>query len=92
MKTKRSLVSLLTEASEWNQADIDGFDDISPTLTMLENRQKILKKALKIAKSLEATPPDLRVEDVRALSLVEKQALGGKLTDSELAELSRYNE
>ena len=38
------------------------------------------------------TAPDLRAEDVEALLLLEKQALGGKLTDSELSKLSRYNE
>lgn len=52
-KTTETLTYLrlaLTHALEWNESDIAGYDDITPTLEMLTARRKVLKDAIRKAK------------------------------------------
>jgi hypothetical protein len=40
------LLAMLQEVSDWNRADIRGFDDISPNMEMLKARQAALRAAI----------------------------------------------
>lgn len=40
------LLTALREALDWNQADIDGLEDISPDMDMLEARRDVIQDAI----------------------------------------------
>jgi len=40
------LLEALKGAFDWNQADIEGFDDITPSMEMLEARAEVIKAAI----------------------------------------------
>ncbi len=44
---QHKLVEVLREIQEWNDADIAGFDDITPDMEMLKARQDTIREALK---------------------------------------------
>ena len=45
-KKLRAALRALRIAESWNRADIEGFDDISPNMPMLEARQRVLRAAI----------------------------------------------
>ena len=44
------MVEALENALTWNDADIKGYEEITPNLDMLKERRKVIKAALKLAK------------------------------------------
>ena len=54
-ETVESLKIALQEILQWNNNDIESFDDCMPTFEMLENRQLVIENAIKLADSISLT-------------------------------------
>ena len=44
---------LLNLAKQWNDVDIESFDEITPDMDMLENRRGFLDEAVELAQKIE---------------------------------------
>lgn len=55
---KAKLIATLREALQWNQADLDGFNDISPDEEMLYARRQVLLEAI------DSTEPEIDDSEV----------------------------
>ena len=49
----KKLLATINEAAAWNDADLEGIDDITPNEPMLKARRKVLRAA--IARAKEST-------------------------------------
>ena len=53
---KKRLMYLLNLAKQWNDVDIESFDEITPDMDMLENRREFLDEAIELAQKIEKAP------------------------------------